>query len=116
MKSTTWLGTTLGILHLSTSGSWRTSHLSESSRIAPCATLPGDVLWFAKTPHEAILIHVTCYTASFYIIDFTRALDFGEAQVYRLVSAQASHGGAVEIPVGFPNISGIGIMDNRTTV
>ncbi len=37
-------------------------------------------LSFAKTPHEAILVHVTCYMASLYVIDFTWALDFGEAQ------------------------------------
>src|SRR5271169_3156430 len=37
-------------------------------------------LSFAKTPHEAILIRVTCYTASLYVIDFTCALNFGEAQ------------------------------------
>lgn len=36
-------------------------------------------LSFAKTPHEAILIHVTCYTASLYVIDFTCAPNFGEA-------------------------------------
>jgi hypothetical protein len=39
------------------------------------------MLSFAKTPHEAILIRVTCYTASLYVIDFTCALNFGEAQV-----------------------------------
>jgi hypothetical protein len=38
-------------------------------------------LSFAKTPHEAILVHVTCYAVCFYVIDFTCALDFGEAQV-----------------------------------
>ena len=37
-------------------------------------------LSFAKTPHEAILVHVTCYAVSLYVIDFTCALDFGEAQ------------------------------------
>jgi len=37
-------------------------------------------LSFAKTPHEAILVHVTCYAASLYVIDSTCALDFGEAQ------------------------------------
>ena len=37
-------------------------------------------LSFAKTPHEAILVHVTCYAVSSYVIDFTCALDFGEAQ------------------------------------
>jgi hypothetical protein len=36
-------------------------------------------LSFAKTPHEAILVHVTCYAVSLYVIDFTCALDFGEA-------------------------------------
>src|SRR5882672_3025353 len=40
-------------------------------------------LSFAKTPHEAILIRVTCYTASLYVIDFTCALNFGEAQECR---------------------------------
>jgi hypothetical protein len=48
------------------------------------------ILSFAKTPHEAILIRVTCYTASLYVIDFTCALNFGEAQV---VSANQSLGG-----------------------
>src|SRR5260370_16026456 len=39
-----------------------------------------DILSFAKTPAQrAILIHVTCYTASLYVIDFTRALNSGEA-------------------------------------
>ena len=45
------------------------------------------LLWlsFAKTPHEAILVHVTCYAVSLYVIDFTCALGFGEAQ-HSLVS------------------------------
>ena len=38
------------------------------------------ILSFAKTPPEAILIHVTCYTPALYVIDFTCALDFGEAK------------------------------------
>jgi len=37
-------------------------------------------LFFAKTPHEALFIHVTCYAASMYVIDFICALSFGEAQ------------------------------------
>jgi len=37
-------------------------------------------LSFAKTPHEAILVHVTCYAVSLYVIDFTCALDFGEGR------------------------------------
>jgi hypothetical protein len=37
-------------------------------------------LSFAKTPHQAILIRVTCYTTSLYVIDFTCALNFGDAQ------------------------------------
>jgi hypothetical protein len=42
--------------------------------------MEGDqILSLAKTPHEAILVHVTCYTASLFVIDFTCALDFGEA-------------------------------------
>src|SRR5271167_3955089 len=42
------------------------------------------VLFFAKTPHtKGSLIHVTCYTASLYVIDFTRALNFGEAHPKR---------------------------------
>ncbi len=32
-----------------------------------------------KLRTKAILIHVTCYTASLYVIDFTRALNSGEA-------------------------------------
>jgi hypothetical protein len=36
-------------------------------------------LFFAKTPHEALFIHVTCYAASMYVIDFICALSFGEA-------------------------------------
>jgi hypothetical protein len=43
------------------------------------STLP-LILSFAKTPHEAILVHVTCYAVSLYVIDSTCALDFGEAQ------------------------------------
>ena len=39
-----------------------------------------EELSFAKTPHEAILVHVTCYAVSLYVIDFTCALDFGEAR------------------------------------
>jgi hypothetical protein len=38
------------------------------------------MLSFAKTPHQAILIRVTCYTTSLYVIDFTCALNFGDAQ------------------------------------
>ena len=41
-------------------------------------------LSFAKTPHEAILVHVTCYTASLYVIDFTCALDIGEAHGFKM--------------------------------
>src|SRR5712664_4207290 len=33
-----------------------------------------------NSARRAILIHVTCYTASLYVIDFTRALNSGEAQ------------------------------------
>lgn len=36
-------------------------------------------LSFAKTPHDAILVHVTFYAVSLYVI----ALDFGEAQPRR---------------------------------
>jgi hypothetical protein len=32
-------------------------------------------LSFAKTPHEAILVHVASYAVSLYVIDFTCALD-----------------------------------------
>ena len=33
----------------------------------------------AKTPRRLNLIHVTCCTISLYVVDFKRALDFGEA-------------------------------------
>src|SRR5258706_7482943 len=51
-------------------------------------------LSFAKTPHEAILVHVTCYAVSLYVIDSTCALDFGEAQLFprsRSPSRRAGH-------------------------
>ena len=49
---------------------------------APAGEVParGFELSFAKIPHEAILVHVTCYMASLYVIDFTCAPNFGEAQ------------------------------------
>jgi hypothetical protein len=34
-------------------------------------------LFFATTPHEALFIHVSCYAASMYVIDFICALSFG---------------------------------------
>jgi|SRR6266403_4327445 len=40
-----------------------------------------DRVWFAKTPHEAVLIHVICYTTSLYFIDLKRALNFGDAHL-----------------------------------
>jgi hypothetical protein len=35
---------------------------------------------FAKTPRRLNFIHVTCYMASLYVVDFKRALNFVEAQ------------------------------------
>ena len=56
---------------------WLTEMLIETERVIErCASR----LSLAKTPREAILVHVTCYTAALYVIDFTCALDFGEAQ------------------------------------
>lgn len=55
-----------------------TRNLGSNSRHAARSAGP---LSFAKTPHEAIFIHVTCYTTSLYVIDFICAPNFGEAQV-----------------------------------
>jgi hypothetical protein len=41
-----------------------------------------------NSARRRILIHVTCYTASLYVIDFTCALDFGEAHVDAVVAKQ----------------------------
>jgi len=57
-------------------------------------------LSFAKTPHEAILVHVTCYALSLYVIDFICALDFGEAQLFfiHLESRQVKLAGFTPYP------------------
>src|SRR5258706_1223503 len=45
-----------------------------------------------KLRTKAILIHVTCYTASLYVIDFTRALNSGEAQCPKPIGSAAPCG------------------------
>jgi DNA-binding NarL/FixJ family response regulator len=61
-------------------------------------------LSLAKTQHEAILVHVTCYTASLYVIDFTCALDFGEAQVQKAVELKPD---LVLMDIGLPSQNGV---------
>jgi hypothetical protein len=62
--------------------------------------------WVAQSPKETVLRFLSPQlTSMVHIVLLSSARLIGGVGV-----------GAVEIPVGFPNISGIGIMDNRTTV
>jgi hypothetical protein len=60
------------------------SHL-ESRQLAP-GTINlrlGAVLSFAKTPRQPNFIHVTCYTASLYVVEFKCAPNFDETHARR---------------------------------
>src|SRR5258706_936988 len=53
---------------------------------------------------QAILLRVTCYTASLYVIDFTCALNFCEAQPQRTLN----------ISDGVPEVSSPAVRGNRS--